>query len=918
MDADGPRTFGALLRRHRLAAALSQEQLAERAGLTAQAVSALERGFRRAPYRDTVRALVRALALGEADAAALDAAVTRGRAATTATAGAAGGPACALPLAPSPLIGRERELTEVEALLHRAHADTPVRLLTLMGPGGVGKTRIALHVAHAVADQYADGAAFVALAPLRDPARVITAIAQVLRVKEVPERALAEALSLHLRQKHLLLLLDNFEHVVAAAPVIADLLAICPGLRVLVTSRARLHLRGEHLYLVPPLRTPTLAHALPFRELAQVPAVALLMDRAQAAAPDFVLNATTAPTIAALCNRLDGLPLALELAAPRLTTLSPAVLLLRLSSRLRVLTDGARDLPARQQTLRATLDWSYALLSAGEQAAFRRLSVFPAGCTREGAENVCMPGDTEGAHVDAVLAARDIAEWIGALVDQSLLHREGGSGDEPRFTMLETVREYGLERLAESGEVERMHRRHADDTLALTRMALPELDGPDQGTWLVRLEREQDNARAALGWARDHADGVLMQCLAGALWPFWLRRGSVAEGREWLDQALHLPTHDADTASPTRTQALIGAARLAIAQGAVDAAEPLVTDAIARARAQGERRLLIAALNAGGMLVGQRGQYPEATAHYEEALTHARAIGDPVSITTMLVHLGYMASLTGDAARGAPLYEESLALSRQGGDIGGIADALVALAWQAFHRSDYARVDTLAEEALAIFRTLGDAGRTAEALWLLGIVAQQERDFDRARMRHAEGLTLRRTHGDERGVAQSLSALTQIALWQGDIPGARELAMDALTILRQYHDRWPLAMILTLLGHVELAAGDIVQARAALGEGVQLFGEIGNPLYLPWCLDGLAGVAVAMGQFERAARLIGAGDALQRRLGSSLPPADPAGDTRTREAVRMRLGDEAAATARASGEALPLDAVIADALEATQ
>ncbi len=915
MDVDEPHTFGALLKGHRRVAGLSQEQLAERAGLTAQAVSALERGFRRAPYRDTVHALARALALGPAETAALTAAVSRGRAASTDTANASHP---ALPLPSSPLIGRDRELADVEASLHRTVTGNPVRLLTLIGPGGVGKTRLALAVARTVADRYADGVVFVALAPLRDAGLVTPMIAQVLRVKEAPGCSLTEALCRQLREKRVLLLLDNFEHVAAAAPVITELLAACAGLRVLVTSRARLHLSGEHLYFVPPLRVPALDHALSLTELAQVPAVALLVACVQASAGDFALDASIAPAIAALCARLDGLPLALELVAPRLATLSPAMLLDRLSSRLRLLTDGARDLPTRQQTLRATLEWSYALLSPGEQVAFRRLSAFPASYTLEAAEDVCMAGSAETATEDALLAARDIAEWVGGLLDQSLLYRDRTPEGAPRFTMLETVREFGLERLEESGEAAHVHRHHADSTVRTVEMAAQALSGPHQGAALTQLESERDNVRAALRWTRDHRDGPRMGRLVSALWRFWLARGSIDEGRRWLAEAFALQEDREDAVSLTRTRTLIGAAMLAIAQGAVEEAEALVADAIAGARRQGDDLLVIAALNAGGDLARRRGQYPEATAYHEEALALARACGDVVRIADTLVGLGYAASLTGDTARGAMLYEESLPLARQAGNIGGIADTLVALAWQAFHRSEYARVNSLGSEALNLFRTLGDTGRTAEALWLLGITAQQGGDLCGAAVRHAEGLALRRAHGDERGVAQSLSALMQIALWQADLPGARTLAMDALEIVRRRDDRWPLAMALTLLGHVELAAGEVAQARAVLREGMVLFREIGNPLYLPWCLEGMAGVAVARGQPERAARLLGAGAALHQRMGSSLPAAHPAGEARTRAAIHALLGDEAFATARATGGALPLDEVIADALEATQ
>ncbi len=921
MDTGQPRTFGALLKDHRLAAGVSQEQLAERAGLTAQAISALERGFRRAPYRDTVRALARALALSPADAAALAAAVPRGRADMV----AAPERRPVLPLPPSPLVGRVRELAEVEALLHGTLAGSPVRLLTLTGPGGVGKTRLALQVAHAVADRYADGAVFVALAPLRDPTLVIAAIAQALRATEDGRRPLPDAVRLHLRDKHLLLLLDNCEHVVAATPVIADLLSACPGLRVLATSRARLHLSGEHLYLVPPLRTPDPERLPALADLAEVPAVALLVQRAQAAVPGFALDAAAAPAIAALCGRLDGLPLALELVAPRLAVLSPALLLRRLTSRLRLLTDGARDLPERQRSLRATLDWSYALLSPGEQAAFRRLSVVPASCTLEAAEAVCAAGDLDAAASPS--AGRDMVDWIGALIDKSLLQREVGPEGEPRVAMLETVREFGLERLEEAGEGERARRAHALHYLALAEEGAPALVGPEQRAWGARLERERDNLRAALAWACAARETATAQRLASALWRFWLAHGPLSEGRRWLRDALalddadHGGTQDGDgdgdagAAGSPRTAALAGAAMLAVEQGAFDEAAALCAEGVALARARGAWRGLALALNAQGRLDCQQGRYVEAAVCHREALSVARERGDRAGEAAALAGLARAVELTGDASAARTLHEQSLAVSRALGDTRGRAEALTALMMGALYAGAHARAEALGAEGLTLLRALGDDGRTAEALWALGMVAQTRGHHERARALHEESLALRQARGDERMVAHSRLALGSIALQQADLPRARALLSEVRATLRPYGDRWAEAIAVTVLGHVELAAGDLVRAQALCGEGATLFQAIGNPLYLSYCLEGLAGVAVARGQATDAARLCGARDALLARLRTGPPPAHPTGYARTLATARATLGEDAFAAMQQEGRATAPDDAIAAALE---
>jgi predicted ATPase/DNA-binding XRE family transcriptional regulator len=546
--SDGTASFGELLRRFRIAASLSQEKLAARSGLSVRGISDLERGLRQAPRLETVRMLGDALALQGDDRTAL---LTAARPVLTRPIAASLAPNTwqSLPIPLTRLIGREAELT---ALRERIGSDKE-RLVTLTGPGGSGKTRLSVEVALQLRDQFADGVVFVDLTPLTDPTLVLPTIAAALGARETAGQPLRETLATFLAPKQLLLLLDNFERVLAAAPEIAALLAASPGLAVIATSREPLHVRGEREFPLLPLAVPEAGYLPAVDDLSRVPAVALFVERATASQPQLNLTTDNAAAIASICRRLDGLPLAIELAAARVKVLPLAALLARLEHRLPLLTGGASDLPARQRTMRDAIAWSYDLLSPAEQALFRRLAVFAGGFTLAAAEAV--------ADIESGLETLD---GLMALVEQSLLQQTPGIADEPRYQMLETVREFGLEQLASASESILVRGRHARYFLQLSAgraRGIPILMDPET---LARLAPEQENARLALAWCEEHDDSDALLELSAMLYGLWLARGLHREGLSWLNRALERSSH---TASVAHTHALMAAGHLAILQG---------------------------------------------------------------------------------------------------------------------------------------------------------------------------------------------------------------------------------------------------------------------------------------------------------------------------------------------------------------
>ena len=709
--------FGHLLKRLRIAADLTQEALAERANVSARSISDLERGSIHRPRRDTAELLADGLRLRESDRDAFIA-LARGKPLLAAhDVRLDAPPRHTLPHPPNAIVGRLKETAAATALL----LDPEVRLVTLTGPGGVGKTRLALEVAFRAAEAFRDGAVLVDLAPVRGPELVLGAIAETLAVIAQPDMPIRQGVVHALRQQHVLLLLDNFEHVAAAAPTISDLLAACPALKVLVTSRESLHIRAEREYPVKPLVLPDLREVSSLAEMAHVPSVDLFVRRAEAANRQFALTESNARTIAEIAIRLDGLPLAIELAATRVKILSPAALLARLEHRLPLLSGGAKDLPARQQAMRATIDWSHGLLSGEEQTLFRRLAVFAGGCTLEAAEYV---GGVGFASPPSPPPSPPSLELVMALVDKNLLRLDEDADDEQRFGMLETIREYGLERLAEAGEATAAREAHAVWCLDLAERAVPALSGERQAAWLARLTIEHDNLRAALGWAIAAHNGELAQRLGVALAWFWRLRGHYEEGRRWLDQALLLET----VASPTtRARALVEMAHLAD-QGGDHEQAPALEEALAIFRDAGDTAGVAYALARLGMLLGDLGDHARGSALEEEALALFRLLDDQPNVVKLLISRGLSAWDEGVYDRATTHLEEALALARTLGSWYSVAQSLNNLALVAYEQGDYGRAMTLQADALDQWQGLDNLEGLAHCLenFAMFTVAQEQ------------------------------------------------------------------------------------------------------------------------------------------------------------------------------------------------
>ncbi|HEY7146650.1 MAG TPA: BTAD domain-containing putative transcriptional regulator [Streptosporangiaceae bacterium] len=752
-------------------------------------------------------------------------------------------PGTRLPAETTSFIGRESELATIEELLQLT------RLLSLTGPSGSGKTRLALRAGALLAPAWRDGVWLVELAPVASQDLVPVVAASALSVREEPGRALTESITAQLADSEALLIIDNCEHVLdAAGELIAALLRGCPRLRVLATSQSRLGLSGEASWPVPPLILPDPAATDP-RVVAEAEAVRLLRDRAALARPGFTLTAQNIAAVSEICRRLDGIPLALELAAARLNALSPRQLAARIDDRFALLAGRGRGGLPRHRTLQAAIEWSHDLLSETEQVCFRRLAVFSGGCTLEAAEAVCP---------DGTLSAADIFQTVTALVDRSLLTAEERSGSM-RYGMLESIHQFARRTLEQAGEPAELSRRHLGWLLDYARQA--DLEGPDQGAWLDLLESDLENFRAGLE-GTDPGGAQQRLELAGLLAPFWMVRGHAGLGRRWLEEALTAAGPDA------------------------------------------EPRLRAAALDGIGHLAAVQADYPAQRRCQQESLAIWRDLGDDARVARCLGDLGSAAHVRGDYQDSLEMYSEALALAGRAGDGALMGRCLSGLGTLALRQGSLEQATAYYTESMQQFSRIGDLRRVTLILGNLGVVALNTGEFELARARFEEHLGNVRKLGDRKLIGGALTNLGMVALNLGDLDRAARLHAEGLALSEHIGDQRLATVALINLGLVELARGDYPAARGYLLRGLDLAEAIGEPLAVAEALAELAVVDAAAGETERAAVTFGAAQALRAQIGAPVPAPDLARISDAVAAVRLALGDARFGAAQARGAAM--------------
>ncbi|HEY8477124.1 MAG TPA: tetratricopeptide repeat protein, partial [Chloroflexota bacterium] len=779
-----------------------------------------------------------------------------------------------LPVQLTSFVGRQREKAEVRRLLESA------RLLTLTGPGGCGKTRLALAVAADMSPSNPDGVWLVELASLGDPTLVPAVVAATLGVQTTLAGRTVEALVAYLAPRRLLLVLDNCEHLLDACATLVDaLLRRCPNLRVLATSREALRTPGEVVWLVPSLTLPDPRRLPPLDALVRYEAVQLFLERAAAADPTFAMTEAEAAAIAEVCYRLDGIPLAIELAAARVQAFSVAQIAARLDDCFHLLQGGSRIGLTRQQTMKATIAWSYDLLTDRERQLFRRLASFAGSFDLEAAERVCAGEGVESC---------DVLDLLARLIDKSLVVVERGA-EAARYRLLEPIRQFAAEQLRMAGEEAATRGRHRAYYLELAETAEDMLHGAPQIHWLDRLEQEHDNLRAALAWSRaEDPDGDLALRFVAALYPFWHLRGHLSEGRQWIEAALRE-----------------SAARRSVQQEAPDAG-------LQRARAR--------ALYALGALTAYQSDLAAAVPHLEASVDLYRALGDRRHAARAEVLLAGIHFYQGEHARAEAEARECVAALRELEDPWGLAWALFTLGDAVLTR-DPAEARPLLEESLARYRETGDRWGIALALTSLGRVALYEGNSSAARGLIEEGLALRRATGQQWFIAISLASLGDVARYEGNADEAKTLYQESLDLFQRVGVKLDIAWSLYGLGCAAKMQGDLALAQTLFERSLALEREVGNSTHIPRCLIGLAGVAVDRATKQRgqgpalhAARLLGAAEASLVAQGLVLAPPDSVEHRRVVAAARDALGEEAYRGAHEEGRCAPLDRIVADAL----
>jgi predicted ATPase/class 3 adenylate cyclase len=752
-----------------------------------------------------------------------------------------------LPIQLTSFVGRERESAEIARLLRST------RLVTLTGAGGVGKTRLGLQFGASSIDRFPDGVLLVELAALSDPELLVHAVASAFGLSEHPDRSLVDVVVSFLRDRHLLLILDNCEHLIdACAHLVDNLLRTCADLRIIATSQEPLAVPGEATFRIPSLPAPV-PGAASLEEVRPHDAVRLFVDRAALALPGFALRTDNAKAIGQICSSLDGIPLAIELAASRIRTLTPEQVSDGLNDRLRLLTGGARTVAHRHQTLRAAIEWSHELLTQPERVLFARLTVFAGGFTPAAVESVCAGGP--------IAATTDV---LSRLVERSLVVAE--DEEASRFSMLETIRQYAAEQLATSGATDEFRRRHAEWFLSLLEEMEPGLTGREQKMLLERLDTEHDNARQALAWAigGDH-DADLGLKLAGSMSVYWEVRAYQTEGQRWLEQALALT---AGTRTPARVKACVNA-------GVLTERDPAAS-----------RRFL------------------------EEALAIARELGEPRMVALAVHSLARLEAVMSNSDRAIALLEESLEIARDLVDRKSMWESLHTLSGIALDRGKYLEAQALTEEALACAREVGDTRRLARSKSSLGAIAYAEGAFELAFSLHSETLLISRELGDRWREAVALESLGHVIYARGEIDGARDLWTQALTIHREAEDTFGTSRALAFLGRVALDGSDVRGARVLLEESLVIGRKLGDRAQTVDLLGEWAALVAAEGHPERAGRLLGAAEATRESIAYIRPVAEQMIWERRLSAVQAVIGEEEFRTAFGTGRAMSHDEAI--------